>query len=124
MKEVIRSNIELKLCELCQDCGFLNNSQVGVLKEELGLLEIIDKQIPFMCHKHLLAFNGTENTDTDEYVKTHDSIYICSGFIQSLYKSNIKPKNKAMKYLYSLLKKKEIDKNIMSIDDTIKYHKI
>ena len=111
----------IKLCKLCDECGFVNDSQVGVLKEELGLSQIIESQTIFPCHLHLKAYNGTENTGTHEMVADKGEIYVCSGYVQSLVKSHIPPRNAAMKHLMRQVDK--IDPRIMTIDDTKEYHK-
>ena len=111
---------EVELCTLCEACGFIKGSQVGVLKEELGLNEIIDNQILFPCHKHLVAYNGFENQGAEEMVAETGKLKVCTGFVQSLVKSGIKPKNRAMAYLMSTIDK--VDDRIMSIDETKQYH--
>jgi hypothetical protein len=122
MKEV-----KLSISKLCPDCGFLKNSQVGVLKEELGLLKIIDEQILFPCHKELLAFNGTENTGVEDYMEVKKEVKVCAGFIMSLDKSNIEPIHEGIRYLFKLNREKKQNKievdSIMTIEETLKYHK-
>jgi len=47
--------------ELCNECGFLNDSKVGVLKESLGLKRIIATEEIFPCHLQLKAVTGNKN---------------------------------------------------------------
>ena len=122
-----QSDVKLELCDLCTTCGFLNDSQVGVLREDMGLLHIINQQIVFPCHEQLAAYNSShgkgksENTGTHEMAKDLGVVEVCTGYVQSLMKSGIKPKNI---YMANLMKDvKEIDPRIMTIEDTIKYHR-
>jgi len=114
-------------CDLCNFCGFLNDSQVGVLREDLGLLDIIENQVIFPCHQTLLAYNSShgngkvENKGTVKMVEDTGEIKVCTGYIQSLVKSGIPPKNRGMARL--MMELKEIDPRIMTIEDTINRHK-
>jgi hypothetical protein len=117
----------IKNCKLCEKCGFLKDSPVGVLKESLGLLEVIEDQMIFPCHQTLLAYNSShgkgkvENEGTLEMVEDTGVIEVCTGYVQSLVKSGIPPKNRAMSKLMWELE--SIDPRIMTIEETIKYHK-
>ena len=53
--------------------------------------------------------------------KDTDIVEVCTGYVQSLIKSGVPPKNKAMYHFMS--KVKEIDPRIMTIEETTKYHK-
>ncbi len=123
----VETNTTVVNCELCDSCGFLDNSQVGVLREDLGLLDIIENQIIFPCHQTLLAYNSShgkgkiENQGTKEMVEDTGLVQVCTGYVQSLVKSGIPPKNRGMARL--MLELKEIDPRIMTIEDTIKYHR-
>jgi len=119
--------VYIKNCELCEFCGFLNDSVPGVLREDMGLLEIIDKQTLFPCHQTLKAYNSShgngksENTGTHEMVEDIGEILVCTGYVQSLVKSGIEPKNI---YMANLMRDiKEIDPRIMTIDETVAYHR-
>jgi len=119
--------VHIKNCDLCEFCGFLEDSQVGVLREDLGLLDIIETQTLFPCHQTLKAYNSShgkgksENTGTKEMVEDVGLIEVCTGYVQSLMKSGIAPKNI---YMANLMRDvKEIDPRIMTIEDTIKYHR-
>jgi hypothetical protein len=48
-------------------------------------------------------------------------IEVCTGYVQSLMKSGIPPKNKAMAKLMSEVE--ELDPNIMTIEETLTRHK-
>lgn len=112
---------KISLCKLCDDCGFLNDSKPGVLREDLGLIPILEAQVLFPCHKELLGYNGTENTGTHEMVEEKGEIKVCSGLIQSLVLSEVEPKN--IHVLELMMDVKEIDPRIMTVEQTIDYHK-
>ena len=114
--------VDIKICNLCSTCGFVDGSERGVLKGELGFNKIVENQIVFPCHEHLEAFNGTQNTGTCEMAKEKGKLYVCSGYIQCLKKSGIKPKNKLLESLYDEVK--DIDKRIMTLSETKDYHGI
>jgi hypothetical protein len=120
-------DVEVRNCKLCNACGFLKDSQVGVLKESLGLREIIENQVIFPCHQTLLAYNSShgkgkvENKGTQEMVEDTRLIEVCTGYVQSLIKSGIPPKNRAMAKL--MLEVEELDPNIMTIEETLTKHK-
>jgi len=122
-----QSDVKLELCDLCTTCGFLNDSQPGVLREDMGLLHIINQQIVFPCHEQLAAYNSShgkgksENTGTLEMAEDLGVVKVCTGYIQSLKKSKVFPKNMHVSKLMDDVK--EIDPRIMTIEDTIKYHK-
>ena len=122
-----KNTVHIKNCTLCTQCGFLEDSQVGVLKESLGLKEIIKDQILFPCHQTLKAYNSShgkgksENTGTHEMVADIGEILVCTGYVQSLMKSGIKPKNIYMARLMDEVK--EIDPRIMTIEDTLLRHR-
>lgn len=121
------SNPILKNCTLCEHCGFLEDSKPGVLREDMGLLEIIENQVIFPCHQTLKAYNSShhngrgENTGTKEMVEDTGVIEVCTGYIQSLIKSGIPPKHRAMTKL--MMEVMEIDPRIMTIEETIARHK-
>ncbi len=119
--------IDVKNCELCCHCGFLKDSTVGVLKESLGLLNIVKNQIVFPCHQTLLAYNSShgkgkvENKGTKEMAEDTGLIEVCTGYVQSLALSGIPPKNRAMAKL--MMELTEIDPRIMTIEETLERHK-
>ena len=122
-----KNPVHIKNCELCTQCGFLEDSQVGVLKESLGLKEIIKDQIIFPCHQTLKAYNSShgkgksENTGTHEMVEDTGVIEVCTGYVQSLMKSGINPNNI---YMANLMREvEEIDSRIMTIEDTLLRHR-
>ncbi len=116
----------VKNCELCTACGFLEDSVPGVLREDLGLLEVIENQIIFPCHQTLKAYNSShgkgksENTGTHEMVEDTGLVEVCTGYVQSLMLSKIPPKNRAMAML--MLEIKTIDPRIMTIEETLNRH--
>ena len=121
----MNDNTIITPCKLCDSCGFLNDSQRGVLREDMGLLEIIENQTLFPCHIVLQGFNksigiDSENTNTHAMVEETNELKVCSGLIQSLMKSNIPPKHMYMAQLMIDIDK--IDPRIMTIDETLRYH--
>jgi len=126
MTDQFGNNAEVELCKLCDTCGFINDSQVGVLRNELGFGKILENHILFPCHERLQAFNdgGSENEGTREMVEATGKLYVCTGLVQSLKKSKVLPKNRAMAYLMSTIKDDEIDERIMTIEETKKYHNL
>ena len=108
--------------EVCHECGFLDGSQVGVLKESLGLKEIIDKGVVFPCHLQLKAVTGSENTGVEQYAEQKDTFKVCRGLIESSYISGLHRGHPLWENLY-----KQLDGNInqktMNIEETLKYHK-
>lgn len=114
------NGIKFTNCKLCNECGFLKDSQIGVLKPELGLLHIIKNQIAFMCHLHLRAFSGCDHKGTEEYLKHNDTINVCTGYIQSLKLSGTAPTNPIMAALFEEVT--DIDPRIMTIEETLERH--
>ncbi len=112
--------MKIELCTLCDECGFTKGAKKGVLKIELGLMEIIRNQVIFPCHKVLKAHTGSENTGTREYAEKTGKVQVCSGYVQSLKKSGILPNNEAMSYLYEQTPRD--NSNIMTIEETLKHH--
>ncbi len=108
--------------EVCHECGFLNDSQVGVLKESLGLLNIIDKGIVFPCHLQLKAVTGSENTGVEQYAEQKDTFKICRGYIESMFLSKRMLNNPLWQDLYEKLNGK-FDSRTMTIEQTLERHK-
>jgi len=107
--------------EVCNECGFLNDSQVGVLKESMGLLDIIEKGVIFPCHLHLKAVTGSENTGVEQYAEDKDTFKVCRGYVESMFMSGKQLDNPAWRHLYMQLSG-EFHPKIMSIQETIDYH--
>ena len=112
----------IKPCdEVCHECGFLNDSQVGVLKESMGLIDIIEKGIIFPCHLKLKAVTGSENTGTEIYAETKDTFQVCRGYVESMFLSGKELGNPAWRDLYEKLDGK-FNSKTMTIEETIEYH--
>ena len=103
----------------CIECGFLYGSVRGSLWPST-VNYILDGRI-FPCHMELKKVTGSENTGVEIYCETVKEIRICRGLIQSMYKSVIEPKNKAIEKLYELVKDDDMS-NVMNIDEVVKYH--
>ena len=108
--------------EVCHECGFLNDSQVGVLKESLGLQNIIDKGIIFPCHLQLKAVTGYENKGVEIYAETKDTFKVCRGLIEASFISGLHTDKPEWNNLYMQLDGKFHPK-IMNIEETLEYHK-
>ena len=108
--------------EVCHECGFLNDSQVGVLKESLGLKEIIEKGVLFPCHLQLKAVTGSENTGVEIYAEEKETFKVCRGLVESSFISGLHLDNPIWIDLYEKLNAK-FDSKTMTINETIKYHK-
>ena len=108
--------------EVCHECGFLNDSQVGVLKESLGLKEIIDSGVIFPCHLQLKAVTGSENTGVEIYAEEKDTFKVCRGLIESSFISGLHTDNPSWKVLYEKLDGK-LNPKTMTIRETLEYHK-
>jgi hypothetical protein len=107
--------------EVCHECGFLNNSQKGVLKRELGLEEIIEKGVIFPCHLQLKAVTGCENEGVEEYVETVDTFKVCRGYVESMFISGRMKGNPVWEKIFAKLEGK-INPQTMTIDETLAYH--
>ena len=113
----------IKPCdEVCHECGFLNDSQVGVLKESLGLREIIEEGVLFPCHLQLKAVTGSENTGVEIYAEEKNIFKVCRGLVESSYISGLHKGNPAWEKLYDNINGK-INTKTMSIEKTLQYHK-
>ena len=108
--------------ELCHECGFLNDSQVGVLKESLGLVEIIEKGILFPCHLQLKAVTGCENKGVEQYAETKDTFKVCRGLIEASFISGLHMERPEWQDLYKKLNGK-FNPKTMNIEQTLEYHK-
>ena len=114
---------EVRPCdEVCNECGFLNDSQVGVLKESLGLTEIIEKGVLFPCHLQLKAVTGCENTGVEQYIEEKDIFKVCRGLIESSFISGLHLDNPMWQQLYEKLDGK-FNSKTMTIEQTLEYHK-
>ena len=113
---------DIKPCdEVCSECGFLNDSQVGVLKESLGLSDIIERGVLFPCHLQFKAATGRENTGVEQYAEKKNTFQVCRGLVESSLLSGLHRGNPAWERLYGQLDGK-INKKTMNIEDTKKYH--
>ena len=108
--------------EVCHECGFLNDSQVGVLKESLGLTDIIEQGVIFPCHLQLKAVTGSENTGVEYYAETKDTFKICRGLVESSFISGLHLEHPMWKLMYEKLDGK-INPKTMNIEQTLKRHK-
>ena len=108
--------------EVCHECGFLNDSQIGVLKESLGLQEIIDKGVLFPCHLELKKVTGFENKGTEFYTETQDTFKVCRGLIESSFLSRLHLDKEIWQLLYDKLDGK-INPKTMTIKQTLERHK-
>ena len=79
------------------------DSQVGVLKESLGLSEIIEKGVLFPCHLQLKAVTGSENTGVEQYIAEKDTFKVCRGLIESSFISGLHMYNPVWTKLYAQL---------------------
>jgi hypothetical protein len=109
--------------EVCSTCGFLNDSQVGVLKEELGLTTIIKEGIIFPCHLQLKAVTEFENLGTEVYAEEVDVFRVCRGLVESSFKSNLHRDKPEWVDLYLQLEG-AMNPKVMNIEETLKYHNI
>ena len=107
---------------ICKTCGFLNDSQVGVLKESLGLKEIIDKGVIFPCHESLKAVTGSENTGVEQYMEEKDTFKVCRGLIESSFISGLHTDKEVWREMYEKLDGK-LNSKTMTIQETLEYHK-
>ena len=108
--------------EVCFECGFLSDSQVGVLKESLGLVEIIEKGVMFPCHLQLKAVTGSENTGVEQYMEEKDTFKVCRGLIESSFISGLHTDKEVWQEMYEKLDGK-LNSKTMTIQETIEYHK-
>ncbi len=124
-RRVLKPN-EIEPCqEVCHECGFLNDSQHGVLKEDLGLLDIIKDGILFPCHLQLKAVTGSENEGVEQYVEETNTFKVCRGYVESMYISENGAEfadNPIWKKLFNDVKG-NINPKVMTISETIDYHK-
>ncbi len=112
----------IKPCnELCYECGFFNDSQVGVLKESLGLVEYIEKGIVFPCHLQLKAVTGCENKGVEDYAEKVNEVLVCRGYVESMFISKKHLDNPMWQHLYKQLDGK-INPKTMTLTETLKYH--
>ena len=126
MQRVLKPE-EIEPCEeVCHECGFLNDSQIGVLKKDLGLLDIIEQGILFPCHLQLKAVTGSENTGVEEYAEKKDIFKVCRGFVEAMYIQDSEADAVQGVIWQKLFKDLDgkINPKTMTIDDTLKYHKI
>lgn len=108
--------------EVCSECGFLNDSEVGVLKESLGLSEIIEKGVIFPCHLQLKAVTGSENTGTELYAEKKDTFKVCRGLVESSFISGLHLDKDIWQLLYEKLDGR-LNSKTMTIEQTLEYHK-
>ena len=118
---------EIEPCEeVCHECGFLNDSQIGVLKKDLGLLDIIEQGILFPCHLQLKAVTGSENTGVEEYAEKKDIFKVCRGFVEAMYIQDSEADAVQGVIWQKLFKDLDgkINPKTMTIDETLIYHGI
>ena len=118
---------EIEPCsEVCHECGFLSDSQVGILKEELGLKYIVENGILFPCHLQLKAVTGSENSGVEQYADEKDVFKVCRGFVESMYLQDREAKAVQGVIWQKLFS--DLDGNInpktMTIDKTMTHHEI
>ncbi len=126
MNRVLKPH-EIEPCEeVCPECGFLNDSQVGVLKKDLGLLDIIEQGILFPCHLQLKAVTGSENTGVKIYAEKKNIFKVCRGFVEAMYIQDSEADAVQGVIWQKLFKDLDgkINPKTMTIDETLVYHQI
>lgn len=113
----------IKPCdEVCHECGFLNDSQPGLLKEELGIIEMIREGQVFPCHMQLEAVTGSMNTGVEKYIEKKDTFKVCRGYVESMFISEMHLNVPFWQDLYEKLDGK-LNSKTMTILQALQYHK-
>ena len=108
--------------ELCHECGFLNDSKIGVLKESLGLKNVINTGQIFPCHLELKAVTGNENKGVEVYVATQKHFKVCRGLVEASFLSNLHMDKPLWLMLYKKLDGR-INPKTMNIEEALARHR-
>jgi len=106
--------------KVCKECGFLNNSDVGVLQP--NIIDVVNTQTIFPCHMELKKVTGSENTGVESYMASEEEFRVCRGYLESLAKSDVEPRYELLRKLIEEVSQNMTD-NIMTIDESIEYHR-